>query len=232
MLSPQLRTKVHDLWTLFWTAGLSNPLVAIEQITYLLFIRQLEALDIERVADGRPSIYGKIADRKKKLREHERCKWSSISGSSNVDVPFIRDTVFAWLRNLEDHFGSRKTGEKSTLGKISDRLGDAYFALDPNKTETLKSAIKKIDDLFRALDTRSVNADIMGDVFEHLLDEIKESGKNGQFRTPRHVIRFMVEMLDPVMRPDVRILDPACGSGGFLVTRQHSAALAHSKYRR
>lgn len=222
MLSPQLRTKVHELWTLFWTAGLSNPLVAIEQITYLLFIRQLEALDQKRVADGKPSIYGKVVDRKKGIREHERCKWSVISGSSNIDVPFIRDTVFAWLRGLEEHFGSRKTGEESTLGKISDRLGDAYFALDPNKTETLKSAIKKIDDLFRALDTRSVNADIMGDLFEHLLDEIKESGKNGQFRTPRHVIRFMVEMLDPEMRPDVRILDPACGSGGFLVnTLQH-----------
>jgi type I restriction enzyme M protein len=57
MLSPQLRRKVHDLWSLFWSSGLSNPLVAIEQITFLLFVRQLEALDRERVAYGKPSIY-------------------------------------------------------------------------------------------------------------------------------------------------------------------------------
>jgi type I restriction enzyme M protein len=76
--------------------------------------------------------------------------------------------------------------------------------------------------LFRQLDTRSVNADIMGDIFEYLLEEVKESGKNGQFRTPRHVIRFMVQLLNPELGKT--ILDPACGSGGFLLN-----ALLHWK---
>ena len=94
-------------------------------------------------------------------------------------------------------------------------LSDAYFILDVNKTDTLKLSIGDIDELFKQLDTRSVNADIMGDIFEYLLEEVKESGKNGQFRTPRHVIRFMVQMLNPELGKTV--LDPACGSGGFLI---------------
>ena len=94
-------------------------------------------------------------------------------------------------------------------------MGDAYFILDTNKTDTLTRAIGHIDELFRQLDTRSVNSDIMGDIFEHLLEEVKESGKNGQFRTPRHIIRFMVEMLNPQL--GTAVLDPACGSGGFLL---------------
>lgn len=84
-----------------------------------------------------------------------------------------------------------------------------------NKEETLKKAVSLIDELFRQLDTRSVNSDIMGDIFEYLLEEVKESGKNGQFRTPRHVIRFMVQLLKPELGKS--ILDPACGSGGFLL---------------
>jgi type I restriction enzyme M protein len=211
MLSPQLRRKVHDLWSLFWSSGLSNPLVAIEQITYLLFIRQLEALDRARVGAGKTSIYTKRptdpAD-----ADFEKCAWSYIR--QNPSFTLLNDTVFPWLRSLEDRVGPVQNGD-TTLGKIFGRLSDAYFILDVNKTETLKRAVSLIDDLFRQLDTRSVNSDIMGDIFEYLLEEVKESGKNGQFRTPRHVIRFMVQLLKPELGKT--ILDPACGSGGFLL---------------
>ena len=221
MLSPQLRRKVHDLWSLFWSSGLSNPLVAIEQITYLLFIRQLETLDRDRVKGGKTSIYVLTKEEKEKRKtdkfippDYEKCRWSYIR--QNPSFPLLNDTVFPWLRILETRVGPAQNGN-TTLGRISGRLGDAYFILDVNKTETLKRAVSLIDELFRQLDTRSVNADIMGDIFEYLLEEVKESGKNGQFRTPRHVIRFMVQMLNPELREDVKILDPACGSGGFLL---------------
>lgn len=131
------------------------------------------------------------------------------------------DSVFPWLRELETRIGPAQNGD-TTLGRLSGRLKDAYFILDPNKTDTLKRAVGLIDELFRQLDTRSANADIMGDIFEYLLEEVKESGKNGQFRTPRHVIRFMVELLRPEFGRTV--LDPACGSGGFLIN-----ALLHWK---
>jgi len=228
MLSPQLRRKVHDLWSLFWSSGLSNPLVAIEQITYLLFLRQLESLDRDRVTRKKISIYALTAnerrERKKQIKakvetdqiaipeNYEKCRWSYLR--QNVSFALLNETVFPWLRSLETRVGPAQNGN-TTLGRISGRLSDAYFVLDPNKTDTLTKAIGHIDDLFKALDTRSVNADIMGDIFEYLLEEVKESGKNGQFRTPRHVIRFMVELLDP--KPGQTMLDPACGSGGFLL---------------
>lgn len=211
MLSPQLRRKVHDLWSLFWSSGLSNPLVAIEQITYLLFIRQLEALDRARVEAGKTSIYEKLPDDPQDS-EFEKCRWSYIR--QNPSFPLLNDTVFPWLRSLENRIGPAQNGD-TTLGRISGRLSDAYFILDVNKSETLKRAVSLIDELFRQLDTRSVNSDIMGDIFEYLLEEVKESGKNGQFRTPRHVIRFMVQLLNPELGKT--ILDPACGSGGFLL---------------
>ncbi len=226
MLSPQLRRKVHDLWSLFWSSGLSNPLVAIEQITYLLFIRQLEALDRDRVKNGKTSIYAPTEEeqarhRKEKtpLPEYKKCRWAYIS--KNPSFPLLNDLVFPWLRTLEERVGPAQNGN-TALGRISSRLSDAYFILDPNKAETLKRSVSLIDELFRQLDTRSVNADIMGDIFEYLLEEVKESGKNGQFRTPRHVIRFMVQLLNPELGQT--ILDPACGSGGFLLN-----ALLHWK---
>jgi len=211
MLSPQLRRKVHDLWSLFWSSGLSNPLVAIEQITYLLFIRQLEALDRVRVEANRTSIYAKRPIDPEDA-DFEKCRWSYIR--QNPTFPLLNETVFPWLRGLEERVGPGQNGN-TTLGRISGRLSDAYFILDVNKTETLKRAVSLIDELFRQLDTRSVNSDIMGDIFEYLLEEIKESGKNGQFRTPRHIIRFMVQLLNPELGKT--ILDPACGSGGFLL---------------
>ncbi len=246
MLSPQLRRKVHDLWSLFWSSGLSNPLVAIEQITYLLFIRQLEALDRERVKAGKRSIYDlTLAEEETASKEtaktkgkkpsgasnagtqsanlgplsfptsdpkFQKCRWSYIR--QNVSFALLNDTVFPWLRELEKRVGPAQNGN-TTLGRISGRLSDAYFILDPNKSDTLKRAVSLIDELFRQLDARSVNSDIMGDIFEYLLEEVKEAGKNGQFRTPRHIIRFMVELLNPELGKTV--IDPACGSGGFLL---------------
>ena len=232
MLSPQLRNKVHGLWTMFWTAGMTNPLVAVEQITYLLFLRQLERLDSERVKAKKPSIYGSSEkdldddpwrDDVNYKRPFDECRWSYIR--QHVTFQLLNDKVFPWLRGLEKWLAenSPNNGE-DPLRKISGRLNDAYFVLDPNKTTTLTTAVQTIDELFRQLDSRSANADIMGDVFEYLLGEIESAGKNGQFRTPRQIIRFMVELLDPPWeiregnksRP-VRILDPACGTCGFLV---------------
>ena len=97
-------------------------------------------------------------------------------------------------------------------------MADAYFQLDPNKGKVLSDAIDKIDELFARAGDGSAAQDIMGDTFEYLLSEVATAGKNGQFRTPRHLIRFMVELLDP--EPGQRIIDPAAGTGGFLFSAQ------------
>jgi type I restriction enzyme M protein len=246
MLSPQLRNKVHGLWTMFWSAGMTNPLVAIEQITYLLFLRQLEHFDKMRTESGKPTIYGKrpqvdsqgepVLDKDENpvVIDYDVCRWNYIR--QNPSFELFNNTVFPWLRNLEtllkekspsvnegpqDDANEDGEGDSSTddpLAQITGRLDDAYFVLDPNKSETLKRAVQEIHELFNSVG--GANADIMGDIFEYLLGEIQSAGKNGQFRTPRHVIRFMIELLDPPPTSEgrpTRILDPACGTGGFLV---------------
>lgn len=233
MLSPQLRQKVHNLWTSFWSAGLTNPLVAVEQITYLLFLRQLQRLDEQRVKQGRPSIYAvtrqipapteKDPQATKRI-DHQDCRWDTFKQFPANELPkHLTDVVFPWLRDLQNHLAkdqaqkNRQPPGTDILARTAGHLSDAFWILDPAKTATLSSAINEIDTLFAAIDGRSVNTDIMGDVFEHLLDEIQSSGKNGQFRTPRHIIRFIIELLDPPPRDGFRVLDPACGTGGFLI---------------
>jgi len=107
MLSPQLRRKVHDLWSLFWSSGLSNPLVAIEQITYLLFVRQLESLDRERVKVGKKSIYTADAT---ETKDFDQCRWSYIRKHPSFDL--LEQVVFPWLRGLEQIVNSGSEDEK------------------------------------------------------------------------------------------------------------------------
>ena len=201
MLSPHIKKKVDELWNKFWSAGITNPLVAIEQITYLLFLKRLEALDNQRVKKGKTSIY----------KDHEDCRWSHIR--QDRTPKHLIDVVFPWLRELEKKLIDTDASANG-IEAIGNRMSDAYFQLDPNKGTILSDAITLIDKLFERVDTIGGSTDIMGDTFEYLLSEISTAGKNGQFRTPRHIIRLMVELLDP--KPGARVIDPAAGTGGFL----------------
>ncbi len=241
MLSPQLRQQVNDLWTRLWSAGMTNPLTAIEQITYLIFLKRLETLDAERVRDGKSSIYAPRLvscniphhpDEEPAMsgscRGHETCRWSYIVQYAPVSDPedpagermltlhgHISRYVFPWLRELDTLFAEKGNGATgSTAARVAAPMDDAFFQFPPDKLSILQHAIEKIDELFAAVGTRSANDDLMGDIFEYLLSEIKTSGKNGQFRTPRHIIRFMLELLDP--QPGKRMIDPSAGTGGFL----------------
>jgi type I restriction enzyme M protein len=201
MLSPHIKKKVDELWNKFWSAGITNPLVAIEQITYLLFLKRLEALDNQRVKKRKTSIY----------KDHEDCRWSHIR--QDRTPKHLIDVVFPWLRELEKKLIDTDASANG-IEAIGNRMSDAYFQLDPNKGTILSDAITLIDKLFERVDTIGGSTDIMGDTFEYLLSEISTAGKNGQFRTPRHIIRLMVELLDP--KPGARVIDPAAGTGGFL----------------
>jgi len=206
MLAPHIKKKVDELWNRFWAAGLTNPLVAVEQITYLLFLKRLEDIDLKRQQRGFPSIYAGF----------EKCKWSYIRQDKTNPTHLI-EVVFPWLRDLDKHF-TDASAEGTELASLNNRMADAYFQLDPNKGKVLSDAIDKIDELFARAGEGSAAQDIMGDTFEYLLSEVATAGKNGQFRTPRHLIRFMVELLDP--EPGQRIIDPAAGTGGFLFSAQ------------
>lgn len=221
MLAPHLKSKVDELWNKFWSAGITNPLVAIEQITYLLFLKRLEGLDAERVKQGKPSIYSY-----KYYVDGEQCRWSFIKRDAD-DINHLNEVVFPWLRELEGIIAKIDQEEKEKnkgkdadverageVAAVGNRMSDAYFQLDPNKGAILNEAITLIDGLFNHVDASSVDDDLMGDIFEYLLSEISSSGKNGQFRTPRHIIRVLVELLDP--KVGERVIDPAAGTGGFL----------------
>lgn len=185
MLSPELKTDIRKLWDRFWSGGIANPLTAIEQITYLIFLKQLEDEDNKR-RDGN-SIFD--------FPNGKTYRWSYIKElPPEKCLNHVRGDVFNWLKNLE---GAR------------ERMRDAVFVI-PNPN-LLKGAIDIIDNLF----ITQRNQDTLGDVYEHLLGEIAEGGKNGQFRTPRHIIRAMCDLVDPQFGE--RICDPACGTAGFLV---------------
>ncbi|WP_337878197.1 class I SAM-dependent DNA methyltransferase [Caldimonas sp.] len=215
MLAPHLRKNVDKLWDRFWSAGLTNPLVAVEQITYLLFLKRLEDLDRDRVAAGKPSVYERRLPDDAARFDGNTCRWSYIRQQS-TDTKHLIEVVFPWLRTLDRRLSDHEEGTE--LAGLNGRMADAYFQLDPNKGQVLHDAIDLIDKLFAQAGDGSAAQDLMGDTFEYLLSEVATAGKNGQFRTPRHLIRFMVELLDP--RPGERLIDPAAGTGGFLFSAQ------------
>lgn len=228
MLAPHIKKKVDKLWDRFWSAGLTNPLVAVEQITYLLFLKRLEDIDRKRVERNLPSIYQRRYgftkgtdfnfNRKEESDDFdpETCRWSYIRQLEKTNPRHLSEVVFPWLRTIDSRLSAQETDAE--LGGLDKRMADAYFQLDPNKGQVLGDAIDLIDQLFARAGDGSAAQDIMGDTFEYLLSEMATAGKNGQFRTPRHLIRFMVELLDP--EPGDKIIDPAAGTGGFLFSAQ------------
>jgi type I restriction enzyme M protein len=177
---------------------MANPLTAIEQITYLVFLKQLEDLDNKRKteADKHRISYRSI------FIDFEKCRWSQIKRMPSEErLHQIKNEVFKWMKDI-----ARNSGY--------EQMGDAIFLI--SSSNLLDTAINVIDNLF----IPSQNQDTLGDIYEYLLSEIAEAGKNGQFRTPRHMIRLMIELIDPQFGE--RIADPACGTGGFLVNaHQH-----------
>ena len=229
MLSPKLRSKVYNLWTKFWSAGMTNPLTAIEQITYLIFLKQLETLNQKRIENGLPSIYGSrdFGEQKCNLPHHAEdgydeenrichghltCTWSTIQDKGSPD--HLREFVFPWLRELDVTL-KNLSSNGDALQTTTRYMEDAFFQLPREKERTLQEAIKTIDELFRDVGSRSANSDLMGDIFEYMLERIQTSGQNGQFRTPRQIIRFMIELLDPELGS--LNLDPSAGTGGYLI---------------
>ena len=205
MLSPQLKSKIRQLWDAFWAGGVANPLSAIEQITYLVFLKRLEDLDTERAKNARAakqkykSIFDFKANVLQKLLNGEEYRWSYIKRLPPEErFTHVRNYVFDWMKSIE-----------GATPEDQDRMRDAVFLI-PN-AGLLERAMNILDDLF----VPDRNNDTLGDIYEDLLNEIATAGKNGQFRTPRHIIRAMCDLVD--VKFGELVCDPACGTGGFLV---------------
>lgn len=217
MLTPVMRSKIDVLWDRFWSGGITNPLTVMEQISYLLFMRRLDALDQKRKEDAEwagssyKSLFGK---------KYADCRWSKFKHSPDADelLVHVRDTVFPFIKTLR--------AEDEPFAKS---MKDAVFMIP--KASLLVEAIGIIDELYAEIERERQEGgqtfhDTQGDLYEHLLSEISTAGKNGQFRTPRHIIQMIVAMVDPKLGEQV--CDPACGTGGFLLGAYQHILTAHT----
>jgi type I restriction enzyme M protein len=215
MLAPALRSRVDALWDKFWSGGIANPLTAIEQISYLLFMRRLDALDEKRRGDAEflktpfTSLFdGKYESRRGAMKPRQDLRWSSFRNLPAEEMlEHVRDHVFPFIKTLE-----------SGGGEFTQYMRDAVFIIP--KASLLVEAVGIIDDIYDELERERQGAgqtfqDVQGDLYEYLLSEIASAGKNGQFRTPRHIIQMIVSLVDPKLGETV--CDPACGTGGFLL---------------
>jgi len=247
-----LKSNINSLWNTFWSGGISNPITAIEQITYLLFMKRLDDMETKRERDAeftggtytsrfsgtyipyfdeQSFLYArgqqigfegdflkeaekdledadKIIAEKKAPRDRNELRWSffKIMPAEKM-LEHVRYNVFPFIRTLN--------GETSPFTR---HMANAVFIIE--KPLLLVEAIKQIELIFQEIEKDATEGghsfqDIQGDVYEMLLSEIATAGKNGQFRTPRHIIKLMADLVEPKFGK--RIADPACGTGGFLL---------------
>ncbi|MEL4356469.1 MULTISPECIES: type I restriction-modification system subunit M [unclassified Luteococcus] len=199
MITGELKSKVDRVWDAFWSGGISNPLEVIEQITYLLFMRRLD--ELQTLAESKARYNDGVIEDPVFLPGQQHLRWSRFKNES-AEVMFARvsEEVFPFLRRL----GTQLGGDGSTY---SEHMKDARFTI-PNA-----ALLSKVVDLVDTIPME--NRDTNGDLYEYLLSKIASAGVNGQFRTPRHIIQLMVDLMAPT--PKDSICDPACGTAGFLV---------------
>lgn len=196
MITGELKTKVDGIWDIFWSNGVSNPLTVIEQLTYLMFIKILDDNETRRERNAEllgESVTDPIFD-----AEHQNCRWH-IFRNYEPDAMYenMVQNVFPFIKG---ELGSNKD---TAFAKY---MKDAILVV--SNARTLTRIVDKLEEIDLS------NKDIMGDVYEYLLSKLATSGQNGQFRTPRHIINMMVELMQP--SPEDTICDPAMGSAGFI----------------
>ena len=196
MMTGELKTKIENIWDIFWSSGMTNPLTIVEQITYLLFIKMIDDNEVKKEALAAAleiDVVDPIFD-----ADHQNCRWHIFRHfeADNMYKNMI-DKVFPFIKT------ELGTGKDTAYAKY---LKDALFLIP-----TARVLVRVVD----ALDSLDMNnKDIMGDVYEVLLSQMAQSGKNGQFRTPRHITKMIVELAAPTLNDE--ICDPAMGSAGFL----------------
>ncbi len=223
MLTGEIRRQIDDIWNDFWTGGVSNPLSVIEQITYLLFIKRLD--ELESLEEAKAAGTGRKMERRlfPAGKDGRGCAYSDMRWSRfktyepRKMFEIVDEHLFPFLRTL---------GGNGSL--IAQHMKDARNGIPT--PALLAKVVDKLDAV--KMDDR----DTKGDVYEYMLGKIASAGQNGQFRTPRHIIALMVELVAPT--PKDTICDPAVGTAGFLVAageylrREHPGIFRDSGLRR
>jgi type I restriction enzyme M protein len=219
MITGDIRNQIDRIWDSFWSGGISNPLEVIEQITYLLFIRRLD--DLHTLEENKANRLRKPIERSvfpqgkdAKGRAYEDFRWSRFKHFAAAEMfTMVGEHVFPFLRtDLARQLGN---GDST----YAHHMKDARFTIPT------PALLAKVVDMLDKVPME--DRDTKGDVYEYMLAKIATAGQNGQFRTPRHIIRLMVEMAAP--QPTDIICDPACGTGGFLVAAGEYLRERHPK---
>ena len=202
MLTGELRNKVDAIWTTLWTEGSTNPLTNIEQITYLLFMKGLDQLQMQREDDA--NILG-LEFKSIFPEDKANYRWHVFKniGSATEMFELMQREIFPFIKNLQGDEGDTS---------FSRYMKEANFQI--NKPQTLQKVVSAIDEL------PTEENDIKGDIYEYLLSKLQTSGTNGQFRTPRHIIKMMVDLVKP--NSEDYICDPACGFRVIIVIEANS----------
>lgn len=208
MITGEIKNKIDAIWDTFFSGGITNPIAVVEQMTYLFFMKMLD--DAQRTKEANAIIMG-VDVKEPTFKQgtwhnpdtdkdvpYENLRWSTFKNKDAEEMyRIISRDAFAFIKNLNE-------GKESAYSRF---MSNATFLIQNPRTLT------KIVDGINSLDMN--NRDTMGDVYEYVLGKMAASGNNGQFRTPRHIIRMMVEMMEPTLKDT--ICDPAMGSAGFIV---------------
>lgn len=211
MITGVIKNKIDNIWTIIWAGGITNPITVIEQLTYLMFIHDLDVkeLETERLENLTHTKMEKIFPQ---TPAGQALRWHNFKDKNAAEIfATLKDRVFPFIKN--------ELG-KDEQSAFSRYMSDALF-LFPTP-QIVERVVTGLDDLYQH-DLSGL--DVQGDLYEYMLDKLATSGKNGQFRTPAQIRNMMVRLIEPT--PASKICDPACGTAGFLIS---SAEFIRSKY--
>ncbi|NLD97702.1 MAG: SAM-dependent DNA methyltransferase, partial [Synergistaceae bacterium] len=211
MITGEIKSRIDRIWDTMWSGGISNPLSVIEQLTYLLFIKRLD--ELHTLKERKAAHFGTPLEGPIFSPGQEHLRWSRFKETAPEQMfAVVRDEVFPFIKGLG------RNGSDGNGSTYSRHMKDAIFMMPAPRV--LANVVDQLDAIDMA------DADTKGDLYEYMLGKIASAGQNGQFRTPRHIIRLMVDMTAPTPR-DV-ICDPACGTAGFLIAASEYLLHHHS----
>jgi type I restriction enzyme M protein len=213
MITGEIRSRVDRIWDTMWAGGISNPLTVVEQLTYLLFIKRLDELHTLR--ERKANRLNRPIEDPVFSPDQDDLRWSRFKETAPETMfDTVREKVFPFIKTL----GAKGDADGEGGSTYTHHMKDALFMMPTPRV--LANVVDQLDGIDMA------DTDTKGDLYEYMLGKIASAGQNGQFRTPRHIIKLMVDMTAPT--PKDVICDPACGTAGFLIAASEYLVEHHS----
>lgn len=214
MITGELKSKVDKIWDTMWSGGISNPISVVEQLTYLLFIKRLD--ELHTLKENKAQRLNQPIEEPIFASGQGYLRWSRFKDAAPESMfNIVRDEVFPFIKTL----GNKGDEDGEGGSTYTHHMKDALFMMPTPRV--LANVVDQLDSIDMS------DADTKGDLYEYMLGKIASAGQNGQFRTPRHIIKLMVDMTAPT--PKDVICDPACGTAGFLVAASEYIQKHHSE---